>query len=196
MYNKLEIFLSKEKLKAYINITNDKEKALELYRDNLNISAYLYKLIQVFELSTRNIFNIYLSKRYGNDWINKNDILTGNNNKNERLLDNIKHAKRDNKIRDNNDIISNLSLGFWVNLLSFKNNDKIWKTSIKKLFNGYSREEIQKIFRNIKEFRNRIAHHETIINKNYSELEQQIFLILKIYSNDLYEWTKNITSGV
>ena len=76
MYNKLEIFLSKEKLKAYINITNDKEKALELYRDNLNISAYLYKLIQVFELSTRNIFNIYLSKRYGNDWINKNDILT------------------------------------------------------------------------------------------------------------------------
>ena len=196
MYNKLEIFLSKEKLKAYVDITNDKEKALELYRDNLNISAYLYKLIQVFELSTRNIFNIYLSKRYGNDWINKNDILTGNNNKNERLLDNIKHAKRDNKIRDNNDIISNLSLGFWVNLLSFKNNDKIWKTSIKKLFNGYSREEIQKIFRNIKEFRNRIAHHETIINKNYSELEQQIFLILKIYSNDLYEWTKNITSGV
>ena len=196
MYDKLEIFLSKEKLEAYVAIANDKEKALDLYKDNLNISAYLYKLIQVFELSTRNIFNVYLSKRYGNDWINRNDILTGNNNKNERLLDNIKHAKRDNKIRDNNDIISNLSLGFWVNLLSFKNNDKIWKTSIKKLFNGYSREEIQKIFRNIKEFRNRIAHHETIINKNYNELEQQIFLILKIYSNDLYEWTKNITSGV
>ena len=196
MYDKLEIFLSKEKLKAYVDITNDKEKALDLYKDNLNISAHLYELIQVFELSTRNIFNVYLSKRYGSNWINRNDILTGNNNKNERLLDNIKHAKRDNKIRDNNDIISNLSLGFWVNLLSFKNNDKIWKTSIKKLFNGYSREEIQKMFRNIKEFRNRIAHHETIINKNYSELEQQIFLILKIYSNDLYEWTKNITSGV
>ena len=196
MYDKLEIFLSKEKLEAYVAIANDKEKALDLYKDNLNISAYLYKLIQVFELSTRNIFNVYLSKRYGNNWINRNDILTGNNSNNERFLNDINKTLNRFEVKDNNDIISNLSLGFWVNLLSKGNNDKIWKPSIRKIFYNYDRETIYNIFRNIKEFRNRIAHHETIINKNYNELEQQIFSILKIYSNDLYEWTKNITSGV
>ena len=189
MYDKLEKFLSKEKLKPYFKI--DGNKIIDLFVLNLNISSELYKILQIFELSTRNIFNEYLSKRYSFNWINRKDVLSGNNGLNNKLYNDIQLTKNSlkNNNYNNNAIIANLSLGFWVNLLSFDNNDKIWQPSLKKIFNGYTRNEIQNIFRDIKDIRNRIAHHETIIFKNIKFTIENLFDVLKIYSNDLYEWT-------
>lgn len=62
MYNKLKNFLSSSKLKPYLDIEKDQEKAIKLFVYNLKLSSELYKLIHVFELSTRNIFDIFLSK--------------------------------------------------------------------------------------------------------------------------------------
>ena len=190
MYNKLKNFLSSSKLKPYLDIEKDQEKAIKLFVYNLKLSSELYKLIHVFELSTRNIFDIFLSKRYDRNWINRNDLLTGNNGKNNKLIIDISNAKNNCKNKKNkDDIISNLSLGFWVNLLSSSNNDKIWQPSIRKMFFGYNRNEIHDIFMNIKDIRNRIAHHETIFNKKIDKTKNNILLILKIYSNDLYRWS-------
>lgn len=190
MYNKLKNFLSSSKLKPYLDIEKDQEKAIKLFVYNLKLSSELYKLIHVFELSTRNIFDIFLSKRYDRNWINRNDLLTGNNGKNNKLIIDISNAKNNCKNKKNkDDIISNLSLGFWVNLLSSSNNDKIWQSSLRKIFFGYNRNEIHDIFMNIKDIRNRIAHHETIFNKKIDKTKNNILLILKIYSNDLYRWS-------
>lgn len=190
MYNKLKNFLSSSKLKPYLDIEKDQEKAIKLFVYNLKLSSELYKLIHVFELSTRNIFDIFLSKRYDRNWINRNDLLTGNNGKNNKLIIDISNAKNNCKNKKNkDDIISNLSLGFWVNLLSSSNNDKIWQPSLRKMFFGYNRNEIHDIFMNIKDIRNRIAHHETIFNKKIDKTKNNILLILKIYSNDLYRWS-------
>ena len=60
MYEDLKIFLSEDKLKPYLNMVNDdKEKAIKLYELNLEISSQFYKLIQILEVSSRNIFNKY-----------------------------------------------------------------------------------------------------------------------------------------
>ena len=195
MYNKLKNFLSSSKLKPYLDIEKDQEKAIKLFVYNLKLSSELYKLIHVFELSTRNIFDIFLSKRYDRNWINRNDLLTGNNGKNNKLIIDISNAKNNCKNKKNkDDIISNLSLGFWVNLLSSSNNDKIWQPSLRKMFFGYNRNEIHDIFMNIKDIRNRIAHHETIFNKKIDKTKSNILLILKIYSNDLYKWSLELVN--
>lgn len=199
MYNKLENFLSSNKLKPYLDAEQDKEKAIELFVYNLNLSSELYKLLNIFELSTRNTFNMFLSRRYGYDWINRNDLLSGNNGKNTKLITDIENVKYNygNNNANNfnkNDIIANLSLGFWVNLLSFDNNDKIWQPSLKKIFIGYDRVIIQEIFRDIKDIRNRIAHQETIFNKNVNNTKDSILFILKIYSEDLYNWILSIVN--
>ena len=193
MYEELEKFLSKQKLEPYLKETNGgKDKALNLFKYNLELSSQMYKALQIFELSTRNIFNIYLSRRYGNNWINRKEILSGNNNKNYKLNNDIEKIKNkfieDKKPFDTNDIIANLTLGFWVNLLSFDNNDKLWQPSLKKIFIGYDRSIIHETFLNIKEIRNRIAHQETIFNKNIDKTHTNICFILKIYSNNLYKW--------
>ena len=193
MYEELEKFLSREKLEPYLKETNNnREKALKLFKYNLEVSSQMYKALQIFELATRNIFNIYLSKRYGFNWINRTEILSGNNNKNCKLNEDIMRVKNkfieDNKKFNNNDIISSLTMGFWVNLLSFDNNDKLWQPTLKKIFTGYERSIIHDIFIGIKEIRNRIAHQETIFNKDINKIYNDICFILKIYSNDLYKW--------
>ena len=57
---------------------------------------------------------------------------------------------------------------------------------------GYERIVIQEIFRDIKDIRNRIAHYETIFNKNIESIKDNILLILKTYSKELYDWTLDI----
>ncbi len=69
MYSKLENFISSNKLKPYLDLKQNKEEAIELFVYNLRLSSELYKLLHIFELSTRNIFDIFLSKRYGYDWL-------------------------------------------------------------------------------------------------------------------------------
>lgn len=115
MYKKLEKFLSKQKLEPYLKATNNnEEKALKLFKYNLELSSEIYKALQIFELSTRNIFNIFLSKRYGVNWINRAEVLSGNNGKHYDLIKDIKTAKyRITKENfNNNDILSSLSIGF------------------------------------------------------------------------------------
>ena len=70
MYEDLKIFLSEDKLKPYlIMVNNDKEKAIKLYELNLEISSQFYKLIQILEVSSRNIFNKYISVKYYDNWL-------------------------------------------------------------------------------------------------------------------------------
>lgn len=191
MYEELEKFLSKQKLEPYLKETNgSKDKALNLFKYNLELSSQMYKALQIFELSTRNIFNIYLSRRYGTNWLNREEILNGNNGEYYDLIKNINTAKeRINKDSfDNNDILSNLSIGFWVKLLFNINEDKIWKPCLKKIFDNYNRLLIQDIFLDIREMRNRVSHQETIFNRDVEKTYENICFILKIYSNDLYKW--------
>lgn len=191
MYEELEKFLSKQKLEPYLKETNgSKDKALNLFKYNLELSSQMYKALQIFELSTRNIFNIYLSRRYGTNWLNREEILNGNNGEYYDLIKNINIAKeRINKDSfDNNDILSNLSIGFWVKLLFNINEDKIWKPCLKKIFDDYNRLLIQDIFLDIREMRNRVSHQETIFNRDVEKTYENICFILKIYSDDLYKW--------
>ena len=83
--------------------------------------------LNYFEIFLRNYCNNKLVNEINNNWLNSN-ILFGNNKEKEKLtfkkieevkLRIIKHKKENNilnYIPNNNDIVSNLDLGFWTNL--------------------------------------------------------------------------------
>lgn len=69
------------------------------------------------------------------------------------------------------DILSNLSFGFWTTLLSKKyedvtNKHLLWPNLLRNVFPnapyGYTRKDIESDFNLIREFRNRFAHHEPV----------------------------------
>ena len=95
MYDKLEIFLSKYRLEPYLLASgNDKNKAVELYNYNINLSKSLYPLLNYFEIILRNVCNNKLIEKFKNNWMFNSYILDGNNpEKGKWAIDKIEEIK-------------------------------------------------------------------------------------------------------
>ena len=80
MYEKLKDYLSEERLKTYLDFTNnDKEKAIELYDWNIILCESLYSLLSYFEVILRNICNNKLIEKFSENWYLNIKLLQGNN---------------------------------------------------------------------------------------------------------------------
>ena len=216
MYEKLEIYLSKERLNKYLEITNNnKEKAIELYEANLKYSSKMYILLSCFEVFLRNAINIQMAK-YDIDWILNISFL------NSKILNNLRKTKsanketiifykkffekqtnmlntaifslqEDNKTINNNYLTSRLNFGFWTRLFNKSYEAEIWNKYLYKIFNKpIKRGLIEFRLNELRRLRNRIAHNECILNLKHTPLEYYDFIIefLSMIDLDITNWLK------
>jgi hypothetical protein len=75
-------------------------------------------------------------------------------------------------------IVATLTFDFWSNLFRPDYDRPLWQINLRKVLplcpTTYTRPDIQGIVRDINHFRNRIAHHEPILNANVSSLYASI----------------------
>lgn len=139
---------------------------MQLYRYNLRLCQRFYGVLNLFEVLLRNAINQhYMDYFSDHDWI-VNQADSG------KLLeynaDEIRQTERDYKRRNiyNNDkMVASLTLGFWTKLFSKKRYKRGGKTLLRIFPNkkkGLNQAEVYKDLTHIREFRNRIAHHEPI----------------------------------
>ena len=144
----------------------NKHMTMQLYRYNLRLCQRFYGVLSLFEVILRNAVNEhYLSNYSDSDWI----VNQANNGK---LLahykDEIKQTEADYKKRgiyNNDKMVSSLTFGFWTYLFTKKNYKNGGKTLLKIFPNkakGKNQADIYLDLTHIREFRNRIAHHEPI----------------------------------
>ena len=188
--------VSAARLQPYLNAANqNKEKALELYKINIKLSETLYPFFSIFEVTLRNRIAAVLINKYGENWfdghrgkwldgVTNMSSSTGtsiNSNRANLELEAFKKVKeklnkeRKNIISDN--IIAELTLGFWIGLLIKKSYRKeIWHHHIADLFPNvnpkqYTSDKKQKQmftqFDNIKHLRNRVFHHKPLFVGSY-----------------------------
>ena len=138
---------------------------MQLYRYNLRLCQRFYGVLNLFEVILRNAVNEHYMAYYSDsDWI-VNQAGTG-------LLahdkDEIKQIEFDYKKRgiyNNDKMVSALTFGFWTYLFTKKNYRKGGKTLLRIFTNkakGKNQADIYLDLSHIREFRNRIAHHEPI----------------------------------
>jgi hypothetical protein len=193
----LEKYLSKSRLGKYAEISksNDLEKILEIYRLNIKYSEKFYSALIQFEVILRNAINAQVTKDFGLNWfVNENLNLT-EKHKNiiyKVILDLENNSKEVNSCN----IISNLTLGFWLNLFNRdydKNDDRnLWMKSLNKIFVNTShkprrsaiRERLEK-FRNL---RNRISHCEPIVQFPLDKYYYQLIEFVSWIDQDLSSW--------
>lgn len=102
-----------------------------------------------------------------------------------------------------NQVISELSFGFWTAL--FRNSYiKTMRTNIiKKIFPNLptkdqkliTREYMNKKLNHIRKFRNRVFHYENILKEEFKNIEDDIYEILSYFDNELVEFTKKANNG-
>lgn len=205
-YTKFKKHFSAGRISKYALATNNnKSKTVMLYKTNMAVSQAFVPLICVLEVALRNNINLVLTNYFNDsDWIINqkagfmNDpSLQHQNKRTGDVVDNRYHLKQVNKaenkaIRESRTIcsdfiISEQTFGFWSSFYS---------THIYKLLrgnhihvfpyipSGYGRKAIEGNLSKIRNFRNRISHHEPICfdsanQKDFSEARSIHALIVE-----------------
>ena len=139
---------------------------MQLYRYNLRLCQRFYGALNLFEVMLRNAINEHYAAYFSDsDWI-VNQADTG------KLLeynkDEIRQTEADYRRRgiyNNDKMVASLTMGFWTKLFSKKRYKRGGKTLLQIFPNkkkGKNQADVYKDLTHIREFRNRIAHHEPI----------------------------------
>ena len=178
----LEHFISPQRLKTYIHLAEgNKEKAADLYIDNLNKCRHFYTQLHWLEIGLRNAMNRELSGKYGTEWFDNPHVSLGE--KEQAQIQKAKdHLIRDRKLLTNGNIVAELSFGVWVNLFNFPY-EKLWRFPLRRAFAGHKakleRHEMSKMLHPILKLRNRIAHYEPILSLDLPKMQQHIVDIVQ-----------------
>lgn len=130
------------------------------------ISAALWVHIVAFETTLRNFLNESLQQTYGViEWWAIPDLLS-KSDRNEIDIA-TKRLKNRKLAITNENIVSNLSLSFWIQILRRRYHETIWM-KILPFFPIYPgrREDFYNKAREIRNLRNTISHHGSIMRRN------------------------------
>lgn len=194
--NDLEKLLSGKRLSTYYNLfLTDKEKAIEYYRLNIQISESFYPLLSNLEIVLRNsIHNSFTIHFKSADWFSQF--------KQPELFDQVNIAKRKILATHNHmtpdKVVAELTFGFWTALFNKQYAKGFWKPLMYAfpLLNKANkrRDKISYKLNQIRKFRNRIFHYEPICN-DLTALAANHNNILEIFNwinADIVNWTKQI----
>ncbi len=167
------------RLAPYLDeMDGDHERAVALYVWNARISAAMFETLHHVEVLLRNA----IDRQFGpvdaaapprETWLEDPSIL--NERSRERVRETIKRIRREHQTPTRGRVVAGLSFGFWRALFDRKNS-ALWVSHLHRAFPAGSgeRAEVARLMSTLVPFRNRLAHHETIVRRpiknHYDEL--------------------------
>ncbi|MBP0455559.1 hypothetical protein J5Y04_39480 [Kitasatospora sp. RG8] len=160
--------LSEPRLGPYESAAGSREAALRLYWWNIEVSAAFYGPLHCLEVALRNALHGALTRRHGRaDWWTVAPLDADG----ARLV-----AEAGAKCRrrisrrqvTTDDVIAELSFGFWVKLLSRRYDRTFWVPALNRAFarGAGRRDTLHRQFTTMMLLRNRISHHEPIHHRH------------------------------
>lgn len=188
--------LGDARYRSFLTSTDGLEcEAIDLYIWNIRASTAIFELIAVLEVALRNSIVHRLSDMSDGNWIEfLRPLLT--DRASFSLSEAIERSTSSAGEFREQQVVSELSLGFWVLLYSRRYEMKLWRAGLSQMFsstNHFSRGDVYSALIRIKSLRNRIAHHEPIYERDLADDIKQIYFILQLISTDLVEWASSIS---
>jgi hypothetical protein len=175
-------------------------EAMNLYAWNIEISAAFWGVYHMFEITYRNAIHQQLEVHTGiSDWWNSS--LRPKIHQSE--LDTIDRAIADASKNHANPqtlitapaftaghIVAELSLGFWVILLANKYHASLWTGNLEKSFPLYTgkRNDLHKNLVRLTRLRNRIAHHEPVIDRDLNVDQMYLLAVINYIDPNVRQW--------
>lgn len=171
-YNNLEKFLSERRLFLYRNhCKNNNNKAILLYKANIRLSKAFYPLLSLLEISLRNSINEVIINHFSDpDWlINEKVGFMPRLNDRRFMLNSVNDAEV--KIRNsgkpvtNDRIVAELNFGVWTSFFISRTFGILHRKPINAFTNlpaGTTRNTVSQGLDEVRKFRNRVYHNETI----------------------------------
>jgi hypothetical protein len=165
--------LSSERLQRYEEIADgDAEHALRLYVWNTALSESLYSPIQGLEVTLRNKIHDRLTSQFGASWYD--DTRVGLQYVQRDQVSSAQRSLQDRgKPLDSPRLIAELNFGFWVGLFGPRYETHLWRPYLRHLFvnapRPFLRKDVHRVLNDIRLLRNRVAHHEPILQRPLSK---------------------------
>lgn len=194
----IEASLSNERFATYTNACGgDRRKAITLYEWNSAVSAAFYVPLQTVEVALRNACHRELVALFGAAWPEEQTFLRLDVISTQTIAEATARLQRSSPAVATSRIVSELSFGFWTRLLGRRFEQTLWIPGLYRAFRHYrqqtgmrrSRPPIAKRFDYLRDFRNRIAHHEPVFTRS---LETDYALLLDTAAwmyPGIAEWT-------
>lgn len=185
---RLQDTLSAERLSTYLRLASgDRERAMRIYTQNVALGSALYGPLQVLEVALRNAVNDVLSERYGGSWYNEPRLLKRVESEAARRA-----TEKVQKKLTTGRVVAELNFGFWVALFARGYDATLWRTHLHDLFTPKpNRRNLHGQLNRLRSLRNRVAHHEPILQRDLRTDYEKIIWILGMLSPDAASWTEH-----
>lgn len=179
--------LSAPRLNKYETwVEGDQDQAISLYTLNVTISEALYTPLHILEITLRNAIHDRMTSLHGEAWFANTEIIDHRFQK-QKIADVLK--KFGGEASDGK-IVAELTFGFWTALFG-KHYASLWGQDLRPIFDAskpLQRKEIAKRLNDIRTLRNRIAHHEPIVQFNLQINYEQICELIGWMSPAALSW--------
>jgi len=170
--------LSEPRLGRYMADSNQiLDSALSLYERNMRIAEAFHRPLQALEVCLRNHMHERLTAAYGANWYRTTNAPFDKEttDKLDKAMDDVERAGHP---VTPGAVVAELNFGFWVLLLSKRYGRILWPPVLSPIFHeGGKRMGLRKVHNRMNElrnFRNRLAHHEPIYHLNPAQAHKDI----------------------
>ncbi|MFC4529672.1 hypothetical protein [Sphaerisporangium dianthi] len=182
---------SPPRLKPYLDLMQgDSVTALHLYRWNIEVSEAFYGPLHCLEIGLRNAEHDQLCLRYGRaDWWRVAPLRADHAKRIHKAFDDARNSTR---VPTADDLVAELSFGFWVSLLTRAYDRHLWVPTLHRAFPYYtgSRERLRDGLQSMVLFRNRIMHHEPIHHRHLAADHTKIYRLLGYLQPGIVMWLR------
>lgn len=169
------------------------DKALVLYRWNVELSGAVYWNLATCEVVLRNAVDDALSAVYGPNWPWSPGFIFSLNTKGKAVLNQAKFQAGPHATTGK--VMAELTFGFWEKMFKGSFDAAIWNPHIHRVFPNLTepkvqvaRSEISTKLKSLVDLRNRIAHHEPLIHTNIQLALDTMQKVVKLRCLDTASW--------
>lgn len=198
-FDAIESTISQARLERYLPAAKgDKHLALRLYVWNARLCEALYLPFQLAEVSSRNAVQKPVGKRFGPKWYESDKFR---NILSDRMKDEIDETVKKEKAKRNkwfteNHVVAGLSFGFWVRLMTSSYDKQLWANGVVNSFPNVAkaegRPEIHARLERLRKFRNDVAHHVAIFDKNPNTQFQNSLHLINLVCSETHWLTTEL----
>lgn len=170
------------------------KKALELYAWNAQMAGAALEQISHLEVLLRNAIDAQLSYRAqeitrGIPWF----LLPPYNKVQPEAIDTVRTRLRPLGRETRDQIIAGLSFGYWSGWVGSKHED-LWRQSLRFAFphGTGQRKEVSALVEQVRKFRNRIAHHDSLLKVDIGFEMNAVFSLAAIINEDAAQWMRSV----
>lgn len=186
--------ISQERLTKYLREAgHDQQRALALYGWNIQLSEAFFPVLSASEVCLRNTICTQLIALYGQTWWDDQAFLLQIKKNGTRIVKTARDKLRTHGPVTSGGMTAELNFGFWVNMLLPRHEPVFWpnlNAAFPDLPPTVTYDALYKRCDDVREFRNRIFHHEPIMHRNITKEYSQIMELIGWLSPDKAKWIK------